>query len=113
MNIADAMERAKVFDYNLQEQLRPYMEHMRPRPSIYIPDFIAANQEDRADNVIRGTKKEMLDTIRRDIKEFKNNSGVDKASIARASYPIMRQSQQKSSAFSSAEMFMKPLCQTV
>ena len=85
MNIADAMERAKVFDYNLQEQLRPYMEHMRPRPSIYIPDFIAANQEDRADNVIRGTKKEMLDTIRRDIKEFKNNSGVNKASIAKAS----------------------------
>ena len=27
--------------------------------------------------------------------------------------PVMRQSQQKSSAFSSAEMFKKPLCKTV
>ena len=28
------------------------MEAMRPRPSVYIPEFIAANQSARADNVI-------------------------------------------------------------
>ena len=81
MNIADSMTRAKVLDYNLQEQLRPYMEHMKPRPSIYIPNFIAANQEDRADNLITGTKKQMIDTVRKDIQDFKATSGVDKVSF--------------------------------
>lgn len=81
MNIADSMERAKVLDYNLQVQLRPHMKHMRPRPSIYIPDFIAANQEERADNVLTGSKKEQLDRIRKDIREFKEESGVDKVII--------------------------------
>ncbi|CAC5393648.1 INO1 [Mytilus coruscus] len=81
MNIADSMERAKVLDYNLQVQLRPHMKHMRPRPSIYIPDFIAANQEERADNVLAGSKKEQLDRIRKDIREFKEESGVDKVII--------------------------------
>ena len=44
MNLAEAMERARVRDYSLQKQLRPYMEKIVPRPSIYCPDFIAANQ---------------------------------------------------------------------
>ena len=48
---------------------------------IYIPDFIAANQEDRADNLIHGTKQEMLEQIRRDIRDFKQSSGVDKVII--------------------------------
>jgi len=45
---------ACVLDSNLQEQLVPYMKKMKPRPSIYCPDFIAANQSDRADNVLKG-----------------------------------------------------------
>lgn len=53
-NLADAMWDACVLDSNLQEQLRPHMEKMRPRPSIYCPDFIAANQADRADNLLKG-----------------------------------------------------------
>jgi len=43
-NLARAMTRAKVLDVNLQVQLRPHMEQMRPRKSIYYPDFIASNQ---------------------------------------------------------------------
>ena len=31
MNLADAMERAKVFDWDLQRQLAPYMKNMKPR----------------------------------------------------------------------------------
>ena len=54
MNLADAMERAKVLEWELQQQLRPHMEKLKPRPSIYIPDFIAANQSERADNVLKG-----------------------------------------------------------
>ena len=60
MDLGRAMERAQVFDWSLQEQLRPYMSRMKPRPSIYIPEFIAANQESRADNVLTGSMAEQV-----------------------------------------------------
>jgi len=75
------MERARVLDYGLQEQLRPHMTSMRPRPSVYFPDFIAANQADRADNVLTGTKQELLTAIRHDICDFRETSGVDKVIV--------------------------------
>ncbi|XP_041379758.1 LOW QUALITY PROTEIN: inositol-3-phosphate synthase 1-A-like [Gigantopelta aegis] len=43
-NIAKACERAKVLNISIQDQLRPHLEKLKPRPSIYCPDFIAANQ---------------------------------------------------------------------
>ena len=54
MNLADAMSRAQVLEYELQQKLNPYMKNLKPRPSIYFPSFIAANQKDRADNVLTG-----------------------------------------------------------
>ncbi|KAF8404552.1 hypothetical protein HHK36_009439 [Tetracentron sinense] len=81
MNLADAMVRAKVFDIDLQKQLRPYMESMVPLPGIYDPDFIAANQGSRATNVIKGTKKEQVEQIMKDIREFKEASKVDKVVV--------------------------------
>ncbi|KAL3907888.1 MAG: hypothetical protein SGPRY_010010 [Prymnesium sp.] len=82
MNLADSMRRAKVLDYSLQEQLRPHMQHMVPMPSIYYPDFIAANQTERADNVIPGQdKKAHLQHIRKDISEFKKKNGLDKVVV--------------------------------
>lgn len=68
MNLADAMARAKVLDIDLQKQLRPYMESMIPLPGIFNPDFVAANQGSRANNVISGTKKEQLQQIIKDIR---------------------------------------------
>ncbi|KAE8632144.1 hypothetical protein XENTR_v10001450 [Xenopus tropicalis] len=81
LNLADAMFRAEVLDWQLQEQLRPYMEKMKPRPSIYIPEFIAANQEDRANHIIHGTKAEQVQKIREDIQDFKKTSEVDKVIV--------------------------------
>lgn len=78
LNIADAAERAQVLDCGLQRQLRPYLEKMRPRRSIYCPDFIAANQVDRADNVLSGSKQEMMEQIRMDIRDFKQKNSLDK-----------------------------------
>jgi myo-inositol-1-phosphate synthase len=43
MNLADAMKRAEVLDYNLIEKLTPYMKDITPLKSIYYKDFIAAN----------------------------------------------------------------------
>ena len=55
------------------------MEKMRPRPSIYYPDFIAANQAERADNILTGNDKwEHVQKIRADICDFKNKHGLDK-----------------------------------
>ncbi|XP_058179523.1 inositol-3-phosphate synthase [Rhododendron vialii] len=81
MNLADAMARARVFDIDLQKQLRPYMESMVPLPGIYDPDFIAANQGSRANNVIKGTKKEQVEQIIKDIRAFKEKSKVDKVVV--------------------------------
>jgi len=65
----------------VQRQLAPYMQKIRPLPSIYDGDFIAANQEDRANHVIRGTKSEQLDKLRQDIREFKANNQVDQVIV--------------------------------
>ncbi|XP_076369073.1 inositol-3-phosphate synthase 1-A-like [Tachypleus tridentatus] len=81
LNLAEAMERARVLDFDLQSQLRPYMEKLNPRPSIYDKDFIASNQESRADNIILGTKNEQMEKIRKDIRDFKMKTGVDKVIV--------------------------------
>lgn len=81
MNLAEAMTRAGVLEYDLQRQLHPYMKDMVPLPSIYDPDFIAANQESRADNVIGGSKLEQMQKIREDMKDFKKETGVDQVIV--------------------------------
>lgn len=80
-NIGDAMKRAKVLDVNLQDQLYHKLSGLKPLPSIYDSDFIAANQSDRADNLIHGARHEQFLRIREDIKNFKNKNNVDKVVI--------------------------------
>ena len=63
LNLAEAMRRAQVLDWELQEQLWPHMEALRPRPSVYIPEFIAANQSARADNLIPGTRAQQVQPL--------------------------------------------------
>eukprot|EP00667_Euglena_gracilis_P006387 EG_transcript_6431 len=75
--LGDAMRRAQVFDVSLQEQLYPHMKDLHPLPSMYYPDFIAANQEDRADNVLAGKRADHLAKIRQDIRDFKSQNGLD------------------------------------
>jgi myo-inositol-1-phosphate synthase len=72
MSLDKAMQRAQVLEYDLQRQVAPFMSKMKPLPSVYYPDFIAANQSDRADNVIVGDDKQAhLERIRADIRAFK------------------------------------------
>ncbi|KAI7898398.1 uncharacterized protein BX663DRAFT_443266 [Cokeromyces recurvatus] len=81
-NLAEAMERAKVLPYDLQRQVQDEMCQMKPLPSIYYPDFIAANQEDRADNLIPGSNKRAhTDQIRKDIRDFKEHHKLDKVIV--------------------------------
>jgi myo-inositol-1-phosphate synthase len=80
-NLGDSMRRSKVLDVNLQDQLFDKLSKLKPRPSIYDKDFIAANQEDRADNTITGTKHEQYMKIREDIRDFKKKNQVDKVVV--------------------------------
>jgi myo-inositol-1-phosphate synthase len=68
MNLADAMDRAGVLEPDLKRQVREEMKQFQPLPSIYYPDFIAANQEGRANNLLSGSKQEHLEKIRKDIR---------------------------------------------
>ena len=75
MNLGDAMKRAAVYDYDFQQVMYPYMKEFKPMPSIYYPDYIAANQSDRADNVIPGNDKQAhLEHIRADMRRFKEEN---------------------------------------
>lgn len=70
MDLAQAMDRAAVLEPTLKEQVKKEMASMKPLPSPYYPDFIAANQGDRADNVLEGSKACMahVEKIRDDIR---------------------------------------------
>lgn len=82
-NLSDAMYRACVFDYNLQKQLSPYMKDIVPLKSIYYPDFIAANQSTRANNVHKGNHASTthLNILRNDIRKFKKDNKLDKVIV--------------------------------
>ncbi|KAI7052617.1 myo-inositol-1-phosphate synthase, partial [Hortaea werneckii] len=83
MDIAASMDRAKVLEPGLKSLVRKEMSGMKPLPSIYYPDFIASNQEDRADNVVSGSKARMehVEHLRKDIRDFKQANGLDKVIV--------------------------------
>jgi len=82
MNLADAMDRAKVLEPTLRQQVAGEMRNMVPRKSVYYPEFIAANQGERADNVLSGADKQRhLDQIRQDIRDFRKQNALDKVII--------------------------------
>ncbi|KAH7824275.1 putative Inositol-3-phosphate synthase 1 [Monocercomonoides exilis] len=78
MPLGDAMRRAQVFDFELQNELYKYMQPIVPLPSIYDPDYVAANQEERANNVITlPTKQAKLEKVREDMRNFKKEHNLD------------------------------------
>lgn len=82
--MADAMKRAEVFDYDLQQKLAAEMRRYKPMKSIYYSDFIAANQTTRADHVLEGdniNKFAHLKQIREDISNFRAENHLDKVII--------------------------------
>ena len=82
MTLADAMQRAAVFEPDLQRQLHPLLTSITPLPSIYYPDFIAANQSTRADNLLDGDDKGAhLRAIRDQIRSFKAAHGLEKVIV--------------------------------
>ena len=70
MDLAAAMDRAAVLEPTLKDLVKKEMSEMKPLQSIYYPDFIAANQGERADNVLQGSKASMthVEQLRQDIR---------------------------------------------
>lgn len=83
LDLAASMDRAQVLEPALKSLVRKEMAELKPLPSIYYPDFIASNQEDRADNVIEGSKAswEHVERIQKDIRDFKAQNGLDKVVV--------------------------------
>lgn len=78
MNLSDAMDRARVLEPDLRNKLRSHMESMIPLPAAFDQQFIAKNQQPRADNIISSEDKQVqLDQLRQDIRTFKENNGLD------------------------------------
>ena len=78
-----AMERAQVLEYDLQRQVAPYMREMgAPLPSVYYADYIAANQAERADNVLPGSDKQShVEQVRKAIRDFKAKHELDQVIV--------------------------------
>jgi len=83
MNLGDGgLKTAAVFDWELQQKLVPHMEAIRPRPAAFFQDFVAANQADRADNVLTGTKWEIMEQISFSILKISNIAPIFMAQVS-------------------------------
>lgn len=78
MSIGDALLRSRVLEPDLLRQVKPYLDQLKPLPSIFDPTFVASNQADRADNILSGRKYDQVMKISRDIGNFKEANRLDK-----------------------------------
>jgi myo-inositol-1-phosphate synthase len=78
--LTDAMTRAEVFDFELQQQISAAAHDQKPPlASIFYPDFIAKNQNERIDNVLDGHRacQDHVLAIRKDIRNFKKKHDLE------------------------------------
>lgn len=90
-NLYEAMVRSQVLEFDLQQKLKSDMSQLRPLPSVYYPDFIAANQDERANNCFNRLKQNQevstkdkwthVERIRKDIQTFKRDNNLDKVIV--------------------------------
>jgi myo-inositol-1-phosphate synthase len=73
-NLYDACKRAHVLEPDLINKLKDKLQDVVPLKAAFNPEFIAANQSDRVDNVLEGTNEEVIETIREDIRRFKERN---------------------------------------
>lgn len=64
VNLYEACKRSRVLEPTLIAQLKDDLEKIKPLPAALNPDFIAANQSDRSDNLLKGTNQEIIDKLR-------------------------------------------------
>lgn len=72
-NLSEAVKRAGVLNWQIENSLRDELERIKPMRAVYDPTYIALNQLGRADNVYSPATSlsEMLDKLRMDIRVFR------------------------------------------
>jgi len=78
-NLFDSCKRAQVLEPDLVNKLKPFLEEIKPLPAAFNGEFIASNQEDRVNNIMKGGNQSQIDQIREDIRAMKKK--VDKVII--------------------------------
>ncbi|KPA77360.1 myo-inositol-1-phosphate synthaseinositol-3-phosphate synthase putative (INO1) [Leptomonas pyrrhocoris] len=82
MSLGDAMRRAGVLDVQLQDALYEHMQALHPLPAIFDIDFVAANQKERANNVLVARDRwDAVERVRSDIRNFKSANQLDKVIV--------------------------------
>ena len=81
LNIYESARRAHVMEPAMLIQLKDELEKMHPLPAVFDLNFVAPNQKDRADNVIPGNKWEQLETVRKQMRDFKEQNKLEKLII--------------------------------
>jgi len=61
--------------------LKEELEAMHPLPAIFDINFVAPNQLDRANNTLKGTKKELVEQVRKQMRDFKEQNKLEKVII--------------------------------
>jgi myo-inositol-1-phosphate synthase len=80
-NLLVAAKRAKVLDVDLVKRVATQLEQITPLPGVYDAGFIASNQRERVNHIIKGSKQEQMEQVRKDIREFKAKHGLDKVIV--------------------------------
>jgi len=74
LNLYESCKRAQVLEPSLIEALKEELSAITPQPAAFNGEYIAANQADRADNILSGTNRDKVDQIREDIRFMKNRT---------------------------------------
>ena len=53
-------------------QLKEDLEKIKPMPAAFSGDYIASNQADRADNILKGSNQDIIKKLREDIRAMKS-----------------------------------------
>lgn len=81
LDLEAAARRNRVLDVELQRILGPHLRALRPRPAAFDSDFVAANQQERADNILAGSRGDQVERLRADIRDFKKAKGLDQVVV--------------------------------
>ena len=72
LNLYESCKRARVLEPDLIHQLKEDLEKIKPMPAAFSGDFIASNQADRSDNILKGSNQDIIKKIREDIRAMKS-----------------------------------------
>ncbi|XP_052128720.1 inositol-3-phosphate synthase [Frankliniella occidentalis] len=81
LDLAAAARRNRVLDVEVQRALAPQLRELRPRAAAFDCSFVAANQQERADNVLPGTRAQQVQRLREDIRDFKKAKSLERVVV--------------------------------